>query len=128
MITVQLLNGPNLNLLGQRESAVYGSATLAEVGRIQEAQTYGTGVVMTADACADTLVAPGSANAGSGVPTAEAHRSNRHSRAGFRHRSPIAAQSLSVIRGFGPMYHLLGLDAVHRAMAERAAHTNPSKH
>ncbi|GEO13634.1 type II 3-dehydroquinate dehydratase [Microvirga aerophila] len=155
MITVHVLNGPNLNLLGQRESTVYGSTTLVEIERlvrekagsmgaaitfrqsnheghlvdwIQEAGAQGAGVVMNAGAYTHTSIALRDAIAGSGVPTVEVHLSNVHSREGFRHRSLIAPVSLGVICGFGPMSYLLGLDAVHRAMVERAKQTNPSKH
>jgi 3-dehydroquinate dehydratase II len=117
MITVHVLNGPNLNLLGQREPTVYGSTTLVEIERlvrekagsmgaaitfrqsnheghlvdwIQEAGAQGAGVVMNAGAYTHTSIALRDAIAGSGVPTVEVHLSNVHSREGFRHRSLIA--------------------------------------
>jgi 3-dehydroquinate dehydratase-2 len=155
MITVHVLNGPNLNLLGQREPMVYGSVTLAEIERlvrgraealdaditfrqsnheghlvdwIQEAGAKGAGVVVNAGAYTHTSIALRDAIAGSGAPTVKVHLSNVHAREGFRHRSLIAPVSVGVICGFGPMSYLLGLEAVHRVLVERAQKTRPSQH
>jgi 3-dehydroquinate dehydratase II len=155
MITVHILNGPNLNLLGQREPSVYGSATLSEIERlvrekaetlgvsitfrqsnheghlvdwIQEAGAQGAGIVINAAAYTHTSIALRDAIAGSGAPTIEVHLSNVHAREGFRHRSLIAPVSVGVICGFGPMSYLLGLEAVHRVMVERAQQSKPSTH
>jgi 3-dehydroquinate dehydratase-2 len=155
MITVHVLNGPNLNLLGQREPTVYGSVTLAEIERlvrgraealdaaitfrqsnheghlvdwIQEAGAKGAGIVVNAGAYTHTSIALRDAIAGSGAPTVEVHLSNVHAREGFRHRSLIAPVSVGVICGFGPMSYLLGLEAVHRVLVERAQKTKSSQH
>jgi 3-dehydroquinate dehydratase II len=155
MITVHVLNGPNLNLLGQREPSVYGSTTLSEIERlmrekagtlgvsitfrqsnheghlvdwIQEAGAQGAGIVINAAAYTHTSIALRDAIAGSGAPTIEVHLSNVHAREGFRHRSLIAPVSVGVICGFGPMSYLLGLEAVHRVMIDRAQQPKPSKH
>ena len=155
MTTVFVLNGPNLNLLGSREPQVYGSTTLQDIEKlvrekaeslgvaitfrqsnhegqlvdwIQEAGAQGAGVVINAGAYTHTSIALRDAISGSGAPTVEIHISNVHAREGFRHRSLIAPVSVGVICGFGPMSYLLGLDAVHRVMAERARPVKPSQH
>lgn len=155
MITIHVLNGPNLNLLGRREPQIYGSLTLADIERqvrdkavalgasvtfrqsnhegqlvdwIQEAGSQGAGVVINAGAYTHTSVALRDAISGSGAPTVEVHISNVHARESFRHRSLMAPVALGVICGFGPMSYLLGLEAVHHALAERAGQEKPSKH
>ncbi len=155
MITVHVLNGPNLNLLGRREPQIYGSATLADIERlvrdraealgaavtfrqsnheghlvdwIQEAGAQGAGIVINAAAYTHTSIALRDAISGSGAPTVEIHLSNVHAREGFRHRSLISPVCVGVICGFGPNSYLLGLDAVHRVMVERAQNAKPSQH
>ncbi|MCB8820626.1 type II 3-dehydroquinate dehydratase [Microvirga rosea] len=155
MINVHVLNGPNLNLLGRREPDVYGRMTLADVERlvrekagslgvgitfrqsnheghlvdwIQEAGAQGAGVVINAGAYTHTSIALRDAIAGSAAPTVEIHLSNVHARESFRHHSLIAPVSVGVICGFGPMSYLLGLEAIHRVMVERAQEAKPSTH
>jgi 3-dehydroquinate dehydratase-2 len=155
MIQIHVLNGPNLNLLGRREPQIYGSTTLSDIERlvrergealgasvvfrqsnhegqlvdwIQEAGVQGAGVVINAGAYTHTSVALRDAISGSGAPTIEIHLSNVHARESFRHRSLIAPVSVGVICGFGSMSYLLGLDAIHRILAERAQQAEPSKH
>jgi 3-dehydroquinate dehydratase-2 len=155
MTTIHVLNGPNLNLLGQREPQIYGSVTLAEIERqvrekatalgvsvtfrqsnheghlvdwIQEAGKQGAGIVINAGAYTHTSIALRDAISGSGAPTVEIHLSNVHARDAFRHRSLIAPVSVGVICGFGPMSYLLGLEAVHHTMVQRSRQETPSKH
>jgi 3-dehydroquinate dehydratase-2 len=137
-MNVLFLNGPNLNLLGQRETGIYGKTTLAEieasvrdrakaagvtvdfaqsnhegelVARIQEAKGKADVIVLNAAAYTHTSVALRDAIAAIGVPTIEIHLSNVHAREEFRHKSLISAVCVGQIAGFGPNSYLLGLDA-----------------
>jgi 3-dehydroquinate dehydratase-2 len=155
MIHIHVLNGPNLNLLGRREPQIYGSLTLPDIERlvsekagalgasavfrqsnhegdlvdwIQEAGAQGAGIVINAGAYTHTSIALRDAIAGSGATAVEIHLSNVHAREGFRHHSLIAPVCVGVICGFGSASYLLGLDAVHRVMVERAKQAEPSQH
>jgi 3-dehydroquinate dehydratase-2 len=135
---VLFLNGPNLNLLGQREPEVYGRTTLAEieanvrasarklkvnidfrqsnlegelVAWIQQAKGQFDVIVLNAAAYTHTSIALRDAIAASGVPTIEIHLSNIHAREEFRHKSLIAPVCVGQIAGFGPNSYILGLEA-----------------
>jgi len=135
---VLFLNGPNLNLLGQREPDVYGRTTLAEieasvrekarklkvnvdfrqsnlegelVAWIQQAKGEFDVIVLNAAAYTHTSIALRDAIAASGVPTIEIHLSNIHAREEFRHKSLIAPVCSGQITGFGPNSYLLALEA-----------------
>lgn len=132
------LNGPNLNLLGQREPEVYGRMTLdgiaAEVrqrakelkvevdfrqsnlegelvGWIQQAKGQFEIIVLNAAAYTHTSIALRDAISAVGVPTIELHLSNTHAREEFRHRSLIAPVCRGIIAGFGWRGYLLALEA-----------------
>lgn len=135
---ILFLNGPNLNLLGRREPAVYGRTTLAEiecrikeratrlgvevqffqsnsegelVGKIHEAMGGVGVIVLNAGAYTHTSIALRDAITGVGIPTIEVHLSNIHAREEFRHRSLIAGVCVGQICGFGPRSYELALDA-----------------
>jgi 3-dehydroquinate dehydratase-2 len=135
---ILFLNGPNLNLLGQREPAVYGRTTLAEVEArvrkragevgveidfrqtnvegelinwIQGAKGACEVIVLNAAAYTHTSVALRDAIAAVGVPTIEIHLSNTHAREEFRHKSLIAPVCRGQIAGFGAMSYVLAVDA-----------------
>src|SRR5665213_2416935 len=135
---VLFLNGPNLNLLGQREPEVYGRATLADieamvrkraqelkveidfrqsnqegelVGWIQEAKGKSDVIVINAAAYTHTSIALRDAIAAVGVPTIEIHLSNVHAREKFRHKSLIAPVCCGQISGFGQKSYILALEA-----------------
>ncbi len=135
---ILFLNGPNLNLLGQREPAVYGRTTLAEIearvrkraaevtAAIEFRQTNLEGelinwiqgakgafdvIVLNAAAYTHTSVALRDAVAAVGVPTIEIHLSNTHTREEFRHKSLIAPVCRGQIAGFGAMSYVLAVDA-----------------
>ncbi|MBW3656347.1 MAG: type II 3-dehydroquinate dehydratase [Gemmatimonadetes bacterium] len=138
-MNIEVVHGPNLNLLGTREPGVYGRATLADVdqalqalGRelgvqvrsfqgngegalvdhIQGAAGRADGFVVNAAAYTHTSVAIADALAGVARPYVEVHLSNVFARERFRHRSYLAAGAVGVISGFGVDSYLLGLRAL----------------
>ena len=141
--TVLVLNGPNLNLLGTREPAVYGSATLADVEELcrVEAERHGlavearqsnhegelvdwvqeagrrpdvAGVVLNAGAYTHTSVALRDAVAGVGVPVVEVHVSNVHAREPFRQHSYLSAVAAGIVVGFGVDGYALAIAGLAR--------------
>lgn len=126
---ILLVNGPNLNLLGLREPAIYGSATLADieaaalaqavaagaslqffqsnhegalVDRIQAARDEGVdAIVINPAAYTHTSVALRDALAGVAIPFVEIHISNVHAREAFRHHSYLSSIAVAVICGMG---------------------------
>lgn len=132
-----VLNGPNLNLLGSREPAVYGSATLDEVNElcISTAESLGfsieciqsnhegdlldaihaargtaDGIVINAGAYSHTSIALRDAISGVSLPTVEVHISNVHSREEFRQHSQLSAVSSAVIVGAGTNGYKLAIE------------------
>jgi 3-dehydroquinate dehydratase-2 len=139
MSSILVLNGPNLNLLGTREPAVYGATTLAEieevcraegaalgvsvaclqsnhegalVDAIHDARGAHAGIVLNAGAYTHTSVALRDAISGTGLPTVELHLSNVHAREAFRHVSLIAPVVVGQIAGFGAPGYSLALRAI----------------
>ena len=135
---ILFLNGPNLNLLGQRETDVYGKTTLAEIEKlvrqraaklnaevdfkqsnsegelvtwIQGARGTFDAIVINAAGYTHTSVALRDAIAAVGVPAIEVHLSNIHAREKFRHRSLLAPVCRGQIAGFGAYSYVLGLEA-----------------
>ena len=134
--TILVLNGPNLNLLGQRQPEIYGRETLADVeaalarlaaelgvavacrqsnhegqlvDRIQEARKDAAGIIINPGAYSHTSVAILDAlNAFEG-PVLEVHISNIHKREAFRHHSFVSSRADGVIAGFGTEGYLLAL-------------------
>lgn len=133
---IYILNGPNLNLLGQRQPEIYGRETLDDVAQacaeqaeelgltvrclqsnhegqlvdwIQEARLKGAGVVINPGAYSHTSVAILDAlNAFEG-PVIEVHISNIHKREAFRHHSYVSLRADGVIAGCGTEGYLLAL-------------------
>ena len=145
MTAILVLHGPNLNLLGPREPAVYGRTTLAEVDaaiarhgeargvRVDCRQSNHEGVLVdaiqqaAAQGFAAVVLNPGAlghysyalrdAIAGVDLPVVEVHLSNVQAREFFRHRSVIAPVCRGQIAGFGLHSYLLGVDAALAVLA-----------
>jgi len=135
---VLVLHGPNLNLLGSREPAVYGRQTLSDidgtlhalardigvtvetfqsnsegklVDRIQSARATADAIVINAGAYTHTSVAIRDALLATELPVIEVHLSNTYKREAFRQRSLIADIAVGQIVGFGADSYALGLRA-----------------
>lgn len=144
---ILILNGPNLNLLGRREPAIYGLETLADVekacealgaelgmevscfqsnhegelvDRLQQAGLDGTGVVFNPGAYSHTSVALRDAISGSGAVVVEVHVSNIHARERFRHHSHVTPVSQGMICGLGTQGYLLAIRALAAHMKNHA--------
>ncbi len=138
-LSVLVLHGPNLNLLGQREPGIYGSQTLSDINRLLEVEGQKLavnikaiqsnhegvlvdnihaalgqhqGILINAGAYTHTSVAIRDALAGVNLPTVEVHLSNIYRREEFRHHSYIAPIAIGQISGFGVQSYLLGLQAL----------------
>ena len=139
MASILVLNGPNLNLLGQREPGLYGAETLAGieqrlntqaaaagtdiafmqsnhegelVERIHQAGTEGTAfIIINPAAFTHTSVALRDALLGVGIPFIEVHLSNVHAREPFRQHSYLADAAVGVICGLGALGYELALQA-----------------
>ncbi|RAZ84941.1 type II 3-dehydroquinate dehydratase [Cereibacter johrii] len=126
--TIYILNGPNLNLLGQRQPEIYGHETLADVERrcaevaaekgfsvrlfqsnhegtivdqIHEARQAACGIVINPAAYTHTSVAILDALSTFEGPVIECHISNVHKRESFRHHSYVSLRADGVLAGFG---------------------------
>jgi len=147
MPKVLVLHGPNLNLLGQRETQHYGrdsldaiNQRLAELGRdagiaveafqsnaeaplierIHAAKDDETSfIIINPAAFTHTSVALRDALAAVQVPFIEVHLSNIHAREPFRHHSYFSDLAAGVIAGLGPMVYELALEAARRKMHEK---------
>lgn len=138
-LSIIVLHGPNLNLLGQREPEIYGSLTLNDVNfwlkadaeklgvsvsfvqsnhegvlidTIHDALGKHNGILINAGAYTHTSVAIRDALAGVQIPTVEVHLSNVYQRENFRHHSYIAPVAIGQISGFGVDSYRLGLQAL----------------
>lgn len=134
-----VLNGPNLNLLGQREPEIYGSMTLADIQAsledtakhaglhvdfrqsnhegdlvdwLHEAREEAAAVIINAGAYTHTSIAIRDAVAAMEIPVIEVHLSNIHAREQFRKRSYLAEVARGTIAGFGAESYSLALRAV----------------
>ncbi len=144
-MNVCIIHGPNLNLLGVRDTAIYGADTLEQinakidaragelglttrcfqsnvegeiVGFVQEARDWASAIIMNAGAYTHYSYAIRDALADARLPTVEVHLSNVHAREEWRHVSVLAPVARGVIAGFGVHSYLLALAAVHAILSE----------
>jgi 3-dehydroquinate dehydratase II len=138
-LSVLILHGPNLNLLGLREPGIYGVSTLAQidasaielgksldvdvtpiqsnhegvlVDAIHATRDRHDGIVINAGAYTHTSIAIRDAIAAVQIPTVEVHLSNIYKRETFRHHSYLAPIVIGQISGFGAYSYELGLQAL----------------
>lgn len=144
---ILVLNGPNLNLLGHREPAIYGRDTLADVeslardraavhgweidffqsnhegaliDELHRGRTRNVGCVFNPAGYTHTSVALQDAVLASEMPTVEVHLSNPHAREDFRHRSFISPVAVAVVAGAGIAGYGFGIDIL-------ASRLNPAR-
>ncbi len=139
---VLVLNGPNLNLLGERETGIYGDETLDRVNDRLRARAGELGIdvafeqsnhegtlidliqshrdwdamILNAAGYTHTSVAIADAIAGAALPTVEVHISNVYEREAFRHHSYIEAVAMLTIVGHGTDGYIEALDAIHERL------------
>jgi 3-dehydroquinate dehydratase II len=139
MLKISLIHGPNLNLLGSRETEIYGSDTFDEINRkikqrgqelgmdvrifqsnhegeivdaIQDARTWADAIIINPAAYTHYSIAIRDALTAARLPAIEVHISNVHAREEFRHHSVVAPVVVGQIVGLGPQGYLLALDAM----------------
>ena len=111
---IAVINGPNLNLLGQREPEIYGTTTLPEIeARLREVAAE----LDTAISFAHTSLAIHDALTSVSVPFAEVHLSNIYARGPERSHSLLADAAVGVIAGFGAMSYELALRGLVNRLA-----------
>ena len=145
---ILVLNGPNLNMLGQREPEIYGRTSLDDiksltearakshglvadfrqsndegelVSLIQAARSTAAGVIINAAAYTHTSVAILDALLACGLPVIEVHLSNIYKREEFRHHSFVSRAATGVICGFGAQGYELAVDAMAQLLSKAKA-------
>lgn len=145
MAKILVLNGPNLNLLGQREPEVYGTSTLADINKVLELEAESAGhslqcfqsnaehelvdrihkaktdntdfIIVNPGAFTHTSIALRDAFLGVAIPFIEVHLSNVFSRESFRQHSYLSDIAVGVISGLGAQGYSLALQAVNQQSA-----------
>ena len=142
-IKIQIINGPNLNLLGKREPEIYGHLTMEQiitktkehsskknidvdfyqsnvegeiVNKIQDVSEKVSGLIINAAAFTHTSVAILDALNTLTIPKIEIHLSNIYAREEFRHKSMISKSVNGVICGFGLNSYILAVDAIENIL------------
>lgn len=143
-LSLLVLHGPNLDLLGTREPDKYGQLTLDDINRllhdraavlgveleccqtnhegalvekIHAARGQKDGLILNLAAYTHTSIAIRDALAAVSLPFVEVHLTNVHAREPFRHRSMVADLAVGVVQGFGAESYLLGLEGLVRCLA-----------
>lgn len=136
---ILLINGPNLNLLGEREPEKYGKTTLNDIensltnqaekfgvildcyqsnhegeiiDKIHSARGLYSGIIINAGGLTHTSIALRDALAAVNIPTVEVHMTNIHSREEFRHISYISGVSIAQVVGFGSNSYKYALEGL----------------
>ncbi len=137
---IQIINGPNINLLGKREPGIYGATAFEDylkqlhalypdlsidyyqsniegemINKIQEVGFGDIGIVLNAGAYTHTSIALQDAIRAITSPVVEVHISNVHKREEFRHKSMISCACMGVICGFGLDSYRLAIEALLQA-------------
>ena len=137
MKKIQIINGPNLNLLGKREPTIYGQSSFDDylltlrahfpdcelayfqsnvegelINKIHEVGFDADGIVLNAGAYTHTSIALHDAIKAVTAPVVEVHISNVHARESFRHVSMLSAACKGVILGFGLDSYRLAIEAL----------------
>jgi len=135
LMNIQIINGPNLNLLGVREKSIYGDTSFETyldglrkryanitinyyqsnvegeiINKLHEIGFSYDGIVLNAGAYTHTSIAIADAIAAINTPVIEVHISNVHKREAFRHHSMLAASCRGVIAGFGMDSYRLAIE------------------
>lgn len=135
--SILIINGPNLNLLGTRETGIYGKMTLSEINSLISEKfsdvikpeffqsnaegdiidfiqnnRNSDGILINPGAYTHTSIAIRDAIASVDLPAVEIHLSNVHSREEFRSRSIIAPACIGQLSGFGTFSYILGIEAL----------------
>lgn len=134
---IQIINGPNINLLGKREPSIYGAVSFEDylqqlrgkypevemayyqsnvegemINKLHEAGFSCDGIILNAGAYTHTSIALQDAIRAITAPVIEVHISNVHAREEFRHKSMISCACMGVICGFGLDSYRLGVEAL----------------
>lgn len=137
---IQIINGPNINLLGKREPGIYGATAFEDylkqlralypdlsidyyqsniegemIDKIQEVGFGDIGIILNAGAYTHTSIALQDAIRAITSPVVEVHISNVHKREEFRHKSMISCACMGVICGFGLDSYRLAIEALLQA-------------
>ncbi|MBU6229489.1 MAG: type II 3-dehydroquinate dehydratase [Cyanobacteria bacterium REEB459] len=153
MFRLQVIHGPNLNLLGLREPHLYGTQTLADINAallhtatalgvsvdffqsnsegalvdcIQSTLNQKHGILINPGAYTHTSVALADAIAAVALPVVEVHLSNLYKRESFRHHSYIAPLAIGQISGFGADSYDLGLRALVQYLKKKSGSASPA--
>lgn len=135
LMKIQIINGPNLNLLGVREKSIYGSSSFDDylvdlrkqypqveisyyqsnvegelINKLHEVGFSFNGIIINAGAYTHTSIAIADAIAAITTPVIEVHISNVYKREEFRHKSMLASNCKGVIAGFGLDSYRLGIE------------------